>query len=75
MSQKEFCLCETHVQSYHLLGVRWTLLTHLPLNKKTAIFADDIFKEIFGNEVFSLFIKISMKCVPTGPINNNPVLV
>ena len=38
--------------------------------------ADDIFKYIFFNEIVSILIKISLKFVPKGPINNNnPVLV
>ena len=38
-------------------------------------FADDIFKRIFFNENVRISIKISMKFVPKGPINNNPALV
>ena len=38
-------------------------------------FADDIFKCIFLNENVWIPIKISMKFVPKGPINNIPVLV
>ena len=38
-------------------------------------FADDIFRCIFMNEKFRILIKISMKFVPNGPINNNPALV
>ena len=38
-------------------------------------FADDIFKSIFLNENVWISIKISMKFVPTGPINNIPALV
>ena len=40
-----------------------------------AILADDIFKCIFVNESFSILIKISLKFVPKGPIDNNPALV
>ena len=40
-----------------------------------AIFADNIFKCIFLNEKDCLLIKISLKCVPKGPIDNMPVLV
>ena len=38
-------------------------------------FADDIFKCIFLNENVSSAIKISLKFVPKGPINNIPALV
>ena len=39
-----------------------------------AIFADDIFKGIFMNEKFSIAIRISLKFVPKGPINNKSAL-
>ena len=39
-----------------------------------AILADDIFKCIFLNENVWLSIKISLKFVPQGPINNIPVV-
>ena len=38
-------------------------------------FADDTFKRIFLNENVRISIKISLKFVPTGPINNIPALV
>ena len=38
-------------------------------------FADDIFKCIFLNENAWMPIKISLKFVPQGPINNTPALV
>ena len=38
-------------------------------------FADDIFKCIFFNENVSIAIRISLKFVPKGPINNNLALV
>ena len=38
-------------------------------------FADDIFKRIFFNENVWIPIKISLKFVPKGPINNIPALV
>ena len=38
-------------------------------------FADDTFKWIFLNENVRISIKISLKFVPKGPINNNPALV
>ena len=38
-------------------------------------FADDTFKRIFLNENVRILIKIPMKFVPKGPINNYPALV
>ena len=38
-------------------------------------FADNIFKCIFGNENVWISIRISLKFVPVGPINNIPALV
>ena len=38
-------------------------------------FADDTFKRIFLNENVRISIKISLKFVPKGPINNNPALI
>ena len=40
-----------------------------------AIFPDDIFKCIFLNENVLILIKISLKFVPKGQINNFPPLV
>ena len=37
-------------------------------------FADDTFKCVFFNENVRISIKISLKFVPKGPINNNPAL-
>ena len=36
---------------------------------------DNIFRCIFLNEKFYILIKISLKFVPKGPIDNNPALV
>ena len=38
-------------------------------------FPDDTFKRIFLNENVRIAIKISLKFVPKGPINNIPALV
>ena len=38
-------------------------------------FADDTFKRIFLNENVRISIKISLKFVPKGLIDNNPVLI
>ena len=50
-------------------------LTHLPLDKMAAIFADNLFKCIFMHEKFYISIQISLKFVPKGPIDNMAVLV
>ena len=50
-------------------------LTHLPLDKMAAIWADDIFKNIFVNEKFCILIDISLKLVPRGQISYIPALV
>ena len=54
-------------------------LTHLPLDKMAATFADDIFKHIFKhiflNENVKISIRISLKFVPKGPIDNKSALV
>ena len=39
------------------------------------LFADDSFKCIFMNEKFRILIEISLKFIPKGPIDNDPVLV
>ena len=38
-------------------------------------FADDTFKRLFLDENVRISIRISLKFVPNGPINNNPALV
>ena len=40
-----------------------------------AILADDIFKCIFMNEKLRILIRISLKFVPKGPIDNKSALV
>ena len=40
-----------------------------------AILADDIFKCIFVNDKVQILIKISLKFVPNGLIDNNQALV
>ena len=50
-------------------------LNTLRPRQKGRHFADDIFKWIFLNENVWISIKISLKFVPQGPINNIPALV
>ena len=38
-------------------------------------FADNVLRCIFVNEKLCILIKIWLKFVPKGPINNNPALV
>ena len=59
------------VLSDHQLGP----LNTLRLIQNGHRFADDTFKHIFVNENVRISIKISLKFVPKGPINNNPALV
>ena len=46
-----------------------------PPGQNSHLFTDDIFRCIFVNEKFCILIKISLKFVPKGPIDNNPALV
>ena len=46
-----------------------------PLGQNDRHFADDVFSCIFVNEKFCILIKISLKFVAKGPIDNNPALV
>ena len=52
-----------------------TSLNSLRPRRNEQHFADDIFKRIFFNENVWISIKISLKFVPKGPINNIPALV
>ena len=57
---------------------RWALslkLNTLRPRQNGRRFADDIFKWTFLNENIWCFIKISLKFVPRGPVNNIPSLV
>ena len=46
-----------------------------PAGQNGRRFTDDIFRCIFMNQKCCVFIKISLKIVPKGPIYNNPALV
>ena len=52
-----------------------THLNTLRPRQNGRLFADDTFKRIVLNENVRITIKISLKFVPKGPINNNPTLV
>ena len=77
-------LIKTHTFSFkkmHLkiLSAKWRqfclALNTLRPRQNGRRFADDTFKRSFLNENVRISIKISLKFVPKGPINNNPVLV
>ena len=74
-----FSQCQ--LQSYSVISFTRSLLTlFLHINtlrprKNGRHFPDDHFKCIFLNENVWILIKISLKFVPKGPINNNPALV
>ena len=46
-----------------------------PTGQNDHHFTDDIFRCIFVNEIFFIFIKIPLKFVPNGPFDNNPAWV
>ena len=60
--------------SFSTVGVN-KQLTHLPLDKKATIWADDIFNCIFLNEKVQILIKSSLKFVCKGVIDNIQTLV
>ena len=64
-------------ESITCLGFSWTpvSINTLRPRKKCWHFADDTFECIFLNENGWISIKISLKIVPRGPINNIPALV
>ena len=55
--------------------MRWCILNTLRPRQDGHHFPDDIFKCIFLNANVYISIKISLKFVPKGPINNIPALV
>ena len=60
---------------WHLSGHTQLTLNTLRPRQNGRRFADDTFKRIFLNENVRISIKISLKFVPKGPINNIPALV
>ena len=54
---------------------KWHAVNSLRPRQNGRYFPDDIFKCIFLNENVWITIKISLKFVPKGPINNIPALV
>ena len=55
--------------------IPWRIFEHIEADTKWRRFPKDIFKRIFMNENKWISIKISLKFVPKGPINNIPALV
>ena len=52
---------------------QWNLVLHKEGFQQPA--TDDIFRCIFVNAKFCILIKILLKIVPNGPIDNKPTLV
>ena len=63
------------IQSCHMASLGDNELNTLKLGKVGRHFPDDIFKCILLNENVFILIKISLKFIPKGPINNIPALV
>ena len=66
-----------HWQDVNAICFRWKVpdINTLRPRQNGRYFPDDIFKSIFFNENVSIAIKISLKFVPKGTINNIPALV
>ena len=64
-----------HALEFHLSCTNPSIFNTLRLRKNGRHFADNPFKRIFLNETLRISIKISLKFVPRGPINNIPALV
>ena len=60
----------------YLKGTRWNQVKPISPGQNGRHFADDVFKHIFVNSKKNcILIWISLKVVPTGPIDNKPPLV
>ena len=57
-----------------MVDICWWL-NSTPPGQNRLHFSDDIFRCIFVNEKICILIKISLKFVPKGPIDNKPALV
>ena len=70
-------LCTKTQRVCNPLGLyhNWASINTLRPRQNGRRFADDTFKGIFLNENVRISIKISLKFVPKGPINNSPALV
>ena len=56
-------------------GQTYQCINSSPPEKNGRYFADDIFRCIFVTAKFCILIKILLKFVPKGPIDNNQALV
>ena len=77
-----FCYlyCKKNVYIYsiiyaYMIHVTPVFLNILRLRRDGRHFPDDIFECIFLNENVWTLIKISLKFIPKGPVNDIPVLV
>ena len=52
-----------------------SIINSSPHGQNSRYFADDIFRCIFVNEKFCIWIKITLNFVPKGPFDNNQALV
>ena len=68
------CIARTSATVVLIMQYKWVLNSLRP-RQNGRHFADDIFKRIFLNENFWIPIKISLKFVPKGSINNILALV
>ena len=71
----ESILILIHIGNLEQIQQVISMFNTLRLRQNGRHFPDDIFKCIFLNENVWISIKISLKFVPKGPINNNPALV
>ena len=61
---------------YRLMSsCRWYFNSHLPLDKIAAILEDDILNAFSWMKHHTIPIRISLKFVPSSPIDNKPALV
>ena len=78
LSGGDYCwrpLCLVHIMLSKLNGISAHRFNTLRPRQNERHFADDIFKWLFLNENVWISIKISLKFVPQGPIDNIPALV
>ena len=65
-----------YIQSMYACPISGSLsVNSSPPGQNGPILAGDIFRSIFVKEKFCILIKISLKFVLNGPIENNPALV
>ena len=64
-----------HLYLYFIFSLLSFIINTLRPKRNEQHFADNIFKRIFFNENVWISIKISLKFVPKGPINNIPALI